>query len=122
LRFLATFPRAAAATAPAATETPCRPPLRPNDGYPPLLGEHLVEPGSLPGRERRRLAGDGRCRATLAGQGTDCFDFNLFRVFCVKVRTWLRSNLSKFSCKSVQSLRKFLENCRKFRKMPNQFC
>jgi hypothetical protein len=48
--------------------------------------------------------------------------FCFFRVFCVKARTWLLGNLSKFSYNLVQCTRNSLENCRKFRKMPNQFC
>jgi hypothetical protein len=43
----------------------------------------------LPGRQRHRLAGIGRAHAARPGQGPDCKDLNLFRVFRVKVRTWL---------------------------------
>jgi hypothetical protein len=76
----------------------------------------------LPEQQRRQLAGVDHVRATLHGQGLHCVDFNLCRVFCANVRTWLLVNLSKFYYKSVQSPRKFLEICEKFRKMPNQFC
>jgi hypothetical protein len=75
----------------------------------------------LPGRQRRRLVGVGHARAALPGQGINCVDCDLFRVFCAKVRTLLLRNLSKFYYKSVQSLRKFLEIRRKFRKKPNNF-
>jgi hypothetical protein len=76
----------------------------------------------LPGRQHRRLAGVDCARAALPGQGTHCNDFNLCRVFCANVRTWLLRSLSKFSYKSVQSLRKFLEIRRKLRKISNEFC
>jgi hypothetical protein len=76
----------------------------------------------LPGRQRRRFAGVGRTRAAIPGQGPHCYDFSLRRVFYANSRTWLLESLSKFYYKWVQSLRKILENCRKFRKMPNQFC
>jgi hypothetical protein len=38
-------------------------PPRPNRNYLSPLGELLVEPHRLPGRERHRLAGIGRSRA-----------------------------------------------------------
>jgi hypothetical protein len=43
----------------------------------------------LPGRQRRRLAGVGRARAALPGQGPHCNDFNLCRVFCAGFKAWL---------------------------------
>jgi hypothetical protein len=43
----------------------------------------------LPGRQRRRLAGAGRARAALPGQGPDCVDLNLSRVPCVNFRAWV---------------------------------
>jgi hypothetical protein len=67
----------------------------------------------LPGRQRRRFAGVGRARAAIPGQGTHCYDFNLCRVFYANSRTWMLKGLSRFYYKSVQSLRKSLENCRK---------
>jgi hypothetical protein len=73
----------------------------------------------LLGRQHHRLAGAGRARAALPSQGPHCYDFNLCRVFCANGRTWLLRSLSRFYYKSVQSLRKFLEIRRKFRKMPN---
>jgi hypothetical protein len=42
---------------PALAVRPRRQLLRPNFGYPEALGERVVEPHYLPGRERRRLAG-----------------------------------------------------------------
>jgi hypothetical protein len=38
---------------PTAAARPRRRPLRPNYGHHPILGEHVVEPGPFPGRERR---------------------------------------------------------------------
>jgi hypothetical protein len=46
----------------------------------------VVEPGRLPGRQRRQLAGVGRARATRPGQGPDCVDRNVSRVLRVKFR------------------------------------
>jgi hypothetical protein len=42
---------------PAIIMRPLRQLLRPSFGHPQALGEHVVTPHSLPGRERRRLAG-----------------------------------------------------------------
>jgi hypothetical protein len=81
----------------------------------------VVEPGRLPGRQRRQLAGTGRARAARPGQGPDCFDCNSSRVLRVKSRAWLWRSLSKFSCSSVQCLRKFLEIRRKIRKYQTNF-
>jgi hypothetical protein len=80
----------------------------------------VVEPGRLPGRQRRQLTDAGRAHAARTGQGPNCFDFNLSRVVRVKSRAWLRRSLSKFLYSSVQHLRKFLEIRRKIRKIPNQ--
>jgi hypothetical protein len=54
---------------PAAAEPRRRPPLRPNHGNLQLLGEHVVEPGRLPGRQRRQLAGVGCARAARPAKG-----------------------------------------------------
>jgi hypothetical protein len=76
----------------------------------------------LPGRQCRQFASVRCARAAIPGQGPHCYNFSLCRVFYANSRTWLLESLSKFYYKSVQSLRKFLENCRKFKKMSNQFC
>jgi hypothetical protein len=46
----------------------------------------VVQPGYLPDRDRRRLAGSGRSRAALPGQGPNCKHGVLSRVFSVKVQ------------------------------------
>jgi hypothetical protein len=40
----------------------------------------------LPGWQRRELAGDWPCPRRPAGQGPDCFDFNISRVIHVKIQ------------------------------------
>jgi hypothetical protein len=72
---------------PAAVDPPSRQPLRPNSDHSSTLGELLVEPSRLPGRERRRLAGIGRSRDAPHGQGPNCKVRNRSRVFCVNLRT-----------------------------------
>jgi hypothetical protein len=51
----------------------------------PPLGELVVQPGRLPGRDRRRLAGLAGPAPPLSGQGSNCIDSKLVRVFRVKV-------------------------------------
>jgi hypothetical protein len=98
-----------------------RPSLRLHSGPLPLLGERVVQPGYLPGRDRRRFAGFGRSCADLPGQRPNCKQRVLSRVFRVKVQGIVVKN-PKFLCSLVQCLRKFLEIHRKNRKIPNQFC
>jgi hypothetical protein len=79
------FPKPPRPQPPAAAEPRHRPPLRLHSGPLPLLGERVVQPGNLPGRQRRQLAGAGRARAARPGQGPNCFDFNSSRVFRVEI-------------------------------------
>jgi hypothetical protein len=60
---LAVSPKPPRQLPPATVDPQRRQPLRPNFDHPSTLGELLVEPSRLPGRERRRLAGIGRSRA-----------------------------------------------------------
>jgi hypothetical protein len=46
----------------------------------------VVEQGRLPGRQCRQLAGAGHARAARPGQGPDCFDRIIPRVFRVKLQ------------------------------------
>jgi hypothetical protein len=61
--------------------TPCLP-----SGPLPPLGELVVQPGRLPGRDRRRLARLAGPAPPLRGQGSNCIDSNFVRVFRVKVQ------------------------------------
>jgi hypothetical protein len=74
---------AAAATAagPRRRSPPCLP-----SGLLPPLGQPVVQPSCLPGRDRRRLAGLAGPAPPLPGQGSNCIDSNLVRVFRVKVQ------------------------------------
>jgi hypothetical protein len=49
------------------------PPSLPSGPLPPL-GELVVQPGRLPGRDRRRLAGLAGPAPPLPGQGPNCSD------------------------------------------------
>jgi hypothetical protein len=87
---------------PATTACPRRSRLRSNLGHPCTLGEHVVVPDCLPGRERGRLAGirpappsshaqRPNCKALLlsrvftANRGHGCDTLDLCRVLSVKV-------------------------------------
>jgi hypothetical protein len=59
---------------------------RPNFGHPQALGEHVVTPHSLPGRERRRLAAILPAPPPPQAQGPNCKAPCLSRVFSVNQR------------------------------------
>jgi hypothetical protein len=82
--------------------------LRANHGHPCALGELLVEPNRLPGRECRRLAGIGRSRAAPTAKGgiasPQVFPGSFVR--------------SKGRCVTLLNC---VENRRKFKNLQNQF-
>jgi hypothetical protein len=87
-RLHAAVHRAAAVTAAGPRRRPT--PHLPSGSVPPL-GELMVPHGRLPGRDRRRLAGLAGPAPPL-GQGPNCCDLNLVRVFRVKLQGWFVKN------------------------------
>jgi hypothetical protein len=110
---------------------PCRRSLRPNFGHPYALGELMVVPNHLPGRECRRLAGIGRSRAAPMAKGSIASP-QIFlgcsvqsRGTIVKIGKDLGTPLQKVNFNSKRTLPilvKSLENLRKIGKMQTPFC
>jgi hypothetical protein len=80
------FPEPPRPPPPAAAEPHRQPPPCLHSGPLPLLGEHVVALSRLLGWQRRQLTGDWPCPRRPTGQGPDCYDLIISRVFRVKVQ------------------------------------
>jgi hypothetical protein len=116
---------------PAVVARPRRSYPRSNPGLPRALGEHVIVPHRLPGRERGRLAGIRPAppppmpKAPIARPpvflGCLLQTRGMVVTFPIFVGSSMQKGIFTSICK-LPKLVKSLENCRKFRKMQTQFC